>query len=149
MKMIRILVCAIAAAVSGWFLYNGAELLFFYRDLRQSSLLVASGVALAVLYVWNIWLLLKRDKLEKVTVKRNVRAMLCSGMAYGMAAAGMAVYVMRYRGKMWILSIAVMVFAVTFLLDIVMTEVVRRWRISRILALPEKISEEESDGNEQ
>ena len=57
--------------------------------------------------------------------------------------------VMRYRGKMWILSIAVMVFAITFLLDIVMTEVVRRWRISRILALPEKISEEESDGNEQ
>ena len=115
MKMIRILVCAIAAAASGWFLYNGAELFFFYRDLRQSSLLMASGGALAVLYVWNIWLLLKKNKEEKV-----------------------AVYVMLYSGKMWILSIAVMVFAITFLLDIVMTEVVRRWRISRILALPEK-----------
>lgn len=148
MKMIRILVCAIAAAVSGWFLYNAIELFFFYRDFRQSILLAASGGALAILYVWNIWQLLKKNKEEKAAVERNVRVMLCSGTVYGMAAAGMAVYVMRYKGRMLILSIAIMAFVLTFLLEIVMTEAVRRWKINRILALPEKINEEESEENE-
>lgn len=116
-KKIWFLISIITAMTAGNFIFQSIILLFRYHERRQGIFLLISGLAVGALYVWGVC-----RSPEKNNNQSNVKLLesesgaaeeqkmwrrLKSVIVFGIAATGIVLYRVRYRGTvMIIVSIA-------------------------------------------
>ncbi len=94
-KIFWTIVCAVSAFVSGMFLYEGGKLFLWYGDRRQGLAVLLAGAAVAVLYFWGIYRIFKTEEGREKRTK--IREFILSYAAFGCAAAGIVMYIMRFH----------------------------------------------------
>ena len=110
MRKIWLAISVISALAAGWILYDSLIVGLYYQDRRQGVLLLAAGIGICALYARSICKFAEpvRKVLEEYGEEKTAqeqgmdegkikRNRLWNGAAMGMAAAGIAVYLLRYQ----------------------------------------------------
>lgn len=101
-KKIWGVISVLTVLAAGFFLYNGGKLLFWYHDRRQGILILASGLAMCVLYAWSFHQSFRKAEDGEAAAlevwERNEREFVLSNVAVCFGMAGITLYHVRYGG---------------------------------------------------